>query len=434
MMFRAATIALPHKPARPFALPRADGWRVYCGGLLVALVVFVHEAVFRNSNAHQLDFDVQILARLVICALCGLYAMANFSRCWTYLVSVPGVMSFLLCSWALLTVGEAIDPKYSAVAALALWCVALFGPAVLNELGGRRLAQVVLWTLFVYLLASWAVHFAWPDFGFDEIDDPSSTFGLTRVSGLHSYNGLGRQAALTIGVALSLGSAGGANWWALTIPIVLALVTLVGSDSRTALIASIAATTIVCVETVSRRTKFLLFGGGAFAAALAGLALFNSSNDLDLDRLMASVSRSGDSIEMYHLTGRYELWEFVWDKIEKSPIWGYGWGGSRFVLVDGHFPTHHAHNMLLNVMVNAGIFGGVIVATMLLWQLLAALVRPSVFPDMLAMLVLVGGVADQVMFNPIPDSHTLLWFAALYWRTMGASLAVNPSDPAGSWT
>lgn len=431
-MYRASSMTLRHEPTRAITIPRTDAWQVWSGAALVSLVVFVHEAVFRASTVEQLDFDVQILSRLVICGACGLYGLLHLDRIAIYLGRFPGSLSVLLCLWAMLTMTAAVNVNYTAASTAALCCVTLFAPAVLHVVGGRRLAQVVLWTLVVYLLASWAAHFTWPELTLDETDDPSSMFGWRRVGGLHSYNGLGRQAALALGLALALGVVGAHRWRLLAGPILLSIVTLVGTDSRTAILSALAAVGVASAETLSGKAKWALAGGGLFLAALAGLAVVNLSSNLNLDELMAGAARSGDPMEMYHLTGRIELWEFALEKIEQSPLLGCGWGGARFLLIDGHFATHHAHNMLLNVTLSAGVVGGVIVAAMLIWQLLTAVARPDLFPDMLAVLVLVGGIGDQMMFSPIPDSHTLLWLVSLHWRAMGSSLLADGVEPAWS--
>ncbi len=431
-MYRATSLTVHHVPTRASVLPRRDAWRMWSGSVLAALVVFVHESVFRISTVEQFQNDGQVLVRLGICAACGLYGLAHIGRYFQHLFQFPGVLGLLLCGWAMLTLQAALDLNYSAAAVMALFCMILFAPDVLLEVGGRRLAQVVLWTLTVYLVASWVVNFTWPELAVDEADDLSSMLGIRRVGGLHSYNGLGRQAALTLCLAAAIGASGAAGWWALSIPIVLALATLVGTESRTAILAAMAALGVIVAESVSRRTKLWLLLCGGLAAALAALAIVNVTDTANVDDFMASISRSGDPLEMYHLTGRYELWEFVVERIQNSPLLGYGWGGTRFPLLDGPWSTHHAHNLILNVALGAGVMAGAIVAVMLAWQLIAAVVRPDMFPDVLAALVLVGGLADQMMFGPIPDSHTLLWLVSLHWRAMGGSLIDDA--PALEWS
>ena len=49
-------------------------------------------------------------------------------------------------------------------------------------------------------------------------------------------------------------------------------------------------------------------------------------------------------------------------------------------------------------------------------QVVGFVKHPDIFPDVILVLVVVGGVADAVMLNPIPDSYTVLWFIALFWR------------------
>lgn len=427
-MYRAVPMSYAQQQTGPrlVAVPHTDAWRVWLAGPLTALVVFVHEAIFRIATIEQFAVDGQVAFRLAICGACGMFGLAHLSRLAPYLMTFPGVLSWLLCGWAAVTIPEALQASYSATSVVALICVTLFAPAALHELGGRRLVQILLWTLAVYLVASWAAHFIWPELTVDETDDVSRVLGTRRMGGLHSYNGLGRQAALALALSLLAGVTGGAGWWTLAPLMVFALATLVATESRTAMLAAAAAAGVVAAETLPARLNWRFAGAGVFLLCGAGFLLLNGPRGVDLDEALASMSRSGDSEEMYHLTGRVELWEDVVALIQKAPIVGYGWGGARFLLVDGAFSTHHAHNLLLNAALCAGIFGAAIVAAMLIWQLLAMFYRPKLFPDVLLALVLVGGVADNVMFNPIPDSHTLLWTMALYWRAMDASLSASP--------
>ena len=129
------------------------------------------------------------------------------------------------------------------------------------------------------------------------------------------------------------------------------------------------------------------------------------------------MSRSGDTDEMYSLTGRTEIWGFAVDRIAKSPFFGHGCGCARFPMCQfDPFPITHAHNLLLNVMLDTGIPGGIILVAMLLAQLRAAYFKPRAFPDLMTVMVLVSGFADVPVFSPIADPATLLWILALVWR------------------
>ena len=78
-------------------------------------------------------------------------------------------------------------------------------------------------------------------------------------------------------------------------------------------------------------------------------------------------------------------------------------------------------SVLINVMLEAGFIGGLLLIAMFLRQFWDMVFRPNIFPDAVTALVLVGGLGDLVMFNAMPKSQTLIWLIALYWRQLAGS-------------
>ena len=72
----APSLSLRHIPAQPHAsFPNSPRQRI--GAALVAILVFVNEAVFRNADVEHVAFDWQIALRLAVCGACGLYGLAH---------------------------------------------------------------------------------------------------------------------------------------------------------------------------------------------------------------------------------------------------------------------------------------------------------------------------------------------------------------------
>lgn len=413
----------PHAMSRDDASDRGallHRYRVSLGMLLVAAVVFINESVFRTTNVEQFAFDWQIALRLALCGCCGLYGLA-FCQHMVHWQQFPAVLAAVFVAWTLVTVPFAISLNYAAASSISLICFALFAPAVVAEVGGRRFALSVYAGLLVYMVGSWLVHFIDPDVNSIAVDLPGVEF-VARMGGLNSSNGTGRQAAALWGMTLAL-------WVARAVPLrvlflagALALVTLKATDSRTAMLAALAATGVVIAERLGRRNTLTIAVFAGLAAAVGMLLLSNGPPGVTADGFFSQFSRSGEADEIYHMTGRVELWEFVVACIRSSPVFGYGWGCTRFLLIDGHFATHHAHNLILNVTLGGGVLAGALVASTLVGLIGRGLSEPNLFPDVVTALVCVGGMADAVMLNPVPDSHTLMWMAALHWRSLGASL------------
>lgn len=397
--------------------------RVLLGMFLVAGLVFVNDAVFRRTYVEQFTFDWQIAMRLGLCGCCGLYGWVHRQHAAQWR-KFPAALALAFILWTLFTVPFAVSRNYAIASSVALICLALFVPAALAELGGRRLVLSIFAGLFVYAAGSWFAHFYFPTLSFQESEFLSEA-EQARMAGLNSSNGTGRQAAALWALTIAIAVARTAPKRLLFVSGAMALVTLWATDSRTAILAALSATSVVIAERVGRRNTIILASMVGMLAAGGIFLLSNGPAGFSADSVLAKFSRSGEAEEIYHLTGRVELWDFAIACIQQSPFFGYGWGCTRFLLIDGHFATHHAHNLILNVTLGGGILAGALVAATLISLIGRGLHEPNLWPDVVTALICVGGMADVVMLNPVPDSHTLMWMTALHWRSMGASLRTD---------
>jgi O-antigen ligase len=155
------------------------------------------------------------------------------------------------------------------------------------------------------------------------------------------------------------------------------------------------------------------------------------------DGLFSSISRTGEAHEVYELNGRTELWPRVLAKISESPIFGFGHGCQRFVIpsLGISWANYHAHNMLLHVMLGLGVIGGMLLLMSLLNMLFLLVARPATFPDMVTLFLLCGGIADSMIFSPVPDATSFIWILALSWRYAARrqGLSLQPPGEERPW-
>jgi O-antigen ligase len=418
--------AITVSPARTTPLSLRAG--VVCGAALTFGVVSFNEAVFRNNDVEEFSADWQVAARLLICAACGLYGVYYLPQTFASLWRFPGVLSVLFGLWALVTVPFAYDPKYSAASAGALWCVILFAPAALSQLGPRGFVMTTILSLGIFIAGSWLMYYVAPDVG-RTVQTITGGEQVSRLGGLTHPNALGRIAAVFIALLFLAAARYGFRWGWLIPLAAIAAFTIDQADSRTGMIAAAVGTVVALRGKLSP----LLRPGAlssllAVGAALLLLVVAADMVDFNLDKALAGIARNGDAEEIYSLTGRTEVWQFAAGNIARSPLFGFGYGCSRFVMMHNFFATHHAHNLLLNVGLNAGLVGMLLVFWMLAVLLWRAAAAPSGFPDVIAVLVLVAGLADFVMLGPIPDSHTLLFFVALHWACLADSKSAAAVD------
>jgi|GEM_PF-3024673 len=131
--------------------------------------------------------------------------------------------------------------------------------------------------------------------------------------------------------------------------------------SRGALVAIILAVTIsIVILTIKYGIKKLAILQLAGLVAFTGFALLISTGVIPIQSLISSFSRLESGADLYTLTGRTELWEFVLKQIDiQSLITGNGYarmsGGGEFAI--SHGKLFGAHNTYLMVLASMGIFG-----------------------------------------------------------------------------
>lgn len=392
----------------------SGGLSATIGAALLVTVVFVNDAVFRVADAEQATFDLQVAVRLVVCGLCGLYGLAHLRSALRTLTRGPALLVTAFACWSTLLVPFSINPGFSAYAMVSLWCVLLFTAAVRNEVAPLSILKSIVISLLVFLVASWLLWYVIPPLG-QEVQNVGDGVEVTRFGGLQHPNGLGRQCALTVAMLLVVGLDHVGRWRRLVIPIVFTVFTGVWTESRTAILVMAA---LIAAAACCRLPKRKLALAGVMiiplTAAFFGMGLSTGIVEVKVDRMAEKLSRDGDANEVYSLNSRTQVWDFAMDRFWRSPLIGYGQGCQRFVMKDNFFPTHHAHNILLNVALGTGVIG----AGLLLWQAIVlarrCLVRPSAFTGLFLLSVLLFGMTDSVMLGSMPDSHTILWWLALF--------------------
>jgi exopolysaccharide production protein ExoQ len=394
--------------------------------LLLAFIPITTVNLIPDSNERAFAVDWQTLLRLGLCASCGLYGLWHLNLTLPLFGRFAGLWCILFGLWALLSVPFSDTWMYAAAAVFSLWCVILFAPAVLMQLGGRRTVETILAGTLLLVGLNWFFYFAVPQIGRTPYQLPDGGDIIYRLG--NDAQQLGLQAAWAVGFLLALAFARLRRGWTLWLPLALCVVTLPLTQSRTAMLTAAAIVGWVCWRHASALQRwfaalFLLMVAavGAFCIS-AGLLAF------DGDELLSHIARSGEADEIYSVTGRTEIWEFAQEKVLESPLLGYGYGSSRFALSghrDPNFSPDHAHNLLLNVALGSGIPAAALLVIMLAAQIRGLARQESVVPQIATVIVLVAGFSEPVLFGPMPRSHTLIWLVMLFWRPLGASLGAS---------
>ena len=396
-------------------------------GLLFLLITLTTLDLAPEVKSSNFSAGIQTLVRLGICAACGLYGLLFLPCTLPRLLSFPGAWTVLFGLWALVTVPFSVSPLFSASAVFALWCIVLFAPAVVMHLGEQRTLQVLLNALLCFVAVNWLLYFFVPSLGRSLFEMPDGEI-IYRFG--NDAQQLGLQITWAIGFLLAL-SFSQVRRWSSTLLILLPLViTLYLTQSRTAMLTTLAVGSFVCWFYASTRTRTAAVVLGALGLLLTIGGLFIADGGFDFQRVARSVSRSGDADEIQNLTGRTAVWSHAWERIGESPVVGCGYGCSRFVMDDerkfGNFMPNHAHNLYLNAALCLGFPGAALIAAMFIYQAVRVWRHPSIVPGIAVVFVFVAGISEYLLFGPMPRSATAIWLIALFWQPVGAESFSHP--------
>jgi hypothetical protein len=390
----------------------ATGMSVRIGLVLLGLLTFVNSATFIRGEPNQYQFDWHIALRLALCGVCGLYGVAHLQYSATTLFRGAGLSVSAFGCWIALIVPFALVPTNAAGACFTVWSVALFAAALSVNVELSRIIRCMAASLFVFLIGCWAAYLFWPSLGREELPFPDGRI-VERFGGLGSSQSVGLVSALEVALLVALGTQRSVRWKTLTVPLALAVLTIYVTNSRTSSVAAILVSLVATIRSMRRtRAVVFLFFVLPFVAAI-GAALFNFGVvKVNEEEVVSKLTRSGESVELSNVSGRTEIWSFFLEKFHESPLVGYGLSCSRFVSNQEYL---HAHNQLLNLAVETGLLGALLVFAQFLILCHRFIVAPNAYFDLFFLVAHIGGLTERVPFAPISDCFTLLWFLAVLW-------------------
>ena len=333
----------------------------------------------------------------------------------------PAHWATIILAWAAVTSLFSISVVYSLAAVFGLACATLFVPAALSQLGSVRTVNSCLAGLLFFVALNWILHFTLPNLA-------RSAFVMPNHEIVYRFGNdsqqLGLQIVWALGLLLMLVFAGLRTWRYAIVPIVVLVGTLPLTQARAPAAAAIAVTAVVIWRYSNIRQRVLsismlliLFAGACFVAE-SGVDFTRN-----FDGLVQKLSRSGQIDELKNFTGRVEIWEYAWKRCVDAPIFGYGYGASRFALQEDpnyplRFQADHAHNLYLNVTLTMGLPGLLLLVGMIGHMLFRNLWRPNTLVSIVLTVIVITSITESLLYGPMPRSHTVVWLIAMFWQQM----------------
>lgn len=373
--------------------------------------VFLVDATFRRREITDQSMDAQTALKLAI--WCSAFIIAFFSTRQLGRRLFQGDIKWLtlFSLLALASTGYSLTPAYTFGGGVAAVSYCALAVCVTEHLSRRQILYSLLIGMSVVLAISIVMFFIM-GWGTAALEGGTG-FRLGGVAG--SPNSLGRTASMTILVTavLVVSYRLPVYSWRCVLPVVMGGVCLILSDSRTSLLAVIAAFGFYLLR--CRPVIGLTAIGGM---ALAGLALLNL--DIPWHELGKSFARSGRFSEMTTLTGRTEIWSATWKAFLERPLFGYGYGSTKVLLPEVYrsfwgYTVTQAHNLYLQILVTTGVVGLILILIPLSLQIIAYITRPQPFTGFVIVYMLVYGLTETGPISTAPNILTFIWAISLCW-------------------
>ena len=346
--------------------------------------------------------DAYTIVRLVGFGFSLLAVLAVGARAVAVRVADPYLLAlFAWCALSLVWTESLPDSGRSLVGLFgALALGAALSLAMPPAMSLRALAGVTA----LLAAASLVVGLLAPSVGTIQVVRPDVGMTDLKVGLFASNSDLGVVAGIAAIISIGLVLTGAHKVWALAAAGVAAA--LLWSNSITMVVATAIAVGVI----LSLRLSRLIVAGAAVALVVAALSPISSV-------LLDLAGRSRD------LTGRTGIWNETLRLIGETPVLGRGLGaGGRHLTSDTGIPLLHAHNGYLQVTLDLGVVGALIVAVLLVRTavgLAAMRVEPATFVPSLGLFAffLVANLANTYILT----AHALT--ALFFWLYLGARSA-----------
>lgn len=415
--------------AMPPELRRFAPARMGIGLLDVLLIIYVfvtQVAIRRLTGSEKLatdptKLDLSNIGKALLWTSGLIIAAWLLRRHSAYLLRPPMRYILIFFGWLIITSFYSPEPFKALFMISTLLSVFFVYLAYAEERGLPMLFDRLLQVQTVFLGLSIVLYFAVPSVSHMLQWDGSAGVRMTGLGGHPNQTGV--LASFILVALYARCDSGTLSRHFKFAAIILALATLVLTQSRTSLIAA----------GVGCGTFFLL--KNRWHAALIPILVFLGVAAvlvISLDsEILAIFARSGDADELLTGTGRSFIWDLSWGLIKRAPIFGYGFNSTYTIFMDeayllagdvGLYIFPHSHNLVLQLL----LYGGVIALVLFIFPIasIAAIAVKARDPRIAALLAcyLAFTMTEPGGFFQYADNM----IAMLVLATVAAQVAAAP--------
>ncbi|MDA8745637.1 O-antigen ligase family protein [Rubripirellula amarantea] len=408
--------------------------------LALGLACFVNTIDFNygyTNGEDHVGLDWQVVVKLIVAAACsglGAIGVLMSAQVRQSLASVPGCIIVTLAGVLILSSAVALEEAktVSRVASLVNFGYVMFVPTVLTVLGLRRIVLICLLALVANLMINWVLYLGFPQSGIFE-EELLGNHIARRMGGLGHPNSIARTGVLAGVLSLSmLRSADLTPRFPLGRSvligiIVVALMTMLATFSRTACVAGLAAAGFLLLDKIFTRNGLVLAGSLIALATITIVAteLVTGGGVLG-DSLISMTTKTGEVSELTSATGRTAIWAEAVRLISERPLTGYGLNSAPFMMKEFSL---HPHNLLLHAMISGGILAGLLTMCLVAWNFFFGLISDEPLVRAISVYVLVSGIFEDTVLDTFASPSTLLWLIVMIYpsiRVLSARMSRRP--------
>lgn len=389
-------------------LPIVIGWCLVAGCSFFNLANVLVEK-------DEVGLDLQVLVKLGMIGaggLYGLYGLLTRPKARQMITSFPVAWILIIATFYFIAVPFSPFPRNALVSTCSIIAILFMMVTALDHIGVQRVVNAMFWGMSAFIVGSWYVYFAHPHIGVLAEPITNGEFAY-RMSGLAHANTLGQVSGLTVLFAFVLVFSYKNRNPMIIIIGLLALGALIGSLSRTSLMACVASFLFGYRHLYLKKKYAFAYLVGGLALILALLVL-NTQVDLQEKFVgkLELLSKSGDADELTTATGRSDIWAHAFYLLGDRPVTGYGAATQKYYFQDHSLYTH---NLVINIAFSAGIFAGITAVLMILMRVRLLFIRTYRLADAIAVFIIVNGLFENVIFSILAGLPTMLWILALAW-------------------
>ncbi len=384
------------------------------GLILITVVTFLNLADI-SIDKDKVGLDMQVMLKLVGIGFAAIYGGIGFltdRRIRDVIQTFPVFWVVVIIVMYFVAAPFSMDPKISLASTLSMVAVLLLTVRALVQIGILPVINAIFAGMALFNILSWFVFFFWPEVGVLKEPIADGKFAH-RMSGLAHSNVLGQYSGLTVVLGTVMFFTYKKRSSTRVALIAIALGALVGSLSRTSLVATVFALTIAYRRVFFKREYLQRY---VVASMVAVFAFMVVSTQVDIGakvkEKMTMVSKSGDADELTSATGRSEIWAYTIRLISQRPLIGYGAATSKYFLAQY---SSYTHNMVLNVAFSTGIIGGFACLMMVLGRIRAMFSISHPLADGILVFIIVNGIFENVIFSVLTGMPTMVLIMSLSW-------------------